>query len=47
MTAIAPVSPGEMLQEEFLTPLGLTPYRVAKDIDVPVTRIYDIVAVRC
>lgn len=44
MTAIAPVSPGEMLQEEFLTPLGLTPYRVAKDIGVPVTRIYDIVA---
>jgi addiction module HigA family antidote len=44
MAAIAPVSPGEMLQEEFLKPLGLTPYRLAKDIDVPVTRIYDIVA---
>ena len=44
MTTIAPVTPGEMLQEEFLTPLGLTPYRVAKDIEVPVTRIYDIVA---
>lgn len=44
MTTIAPVTPGEMLQEEFLKPLGLTPYRVAKDIDVPVTRIYDIVA---
>ncbi|MBM3371937.1 MAG: addiction module antidote protein, HigA family, partial [Betaproteobacteria bacterium] len=27
MTSIAPVSPGEMLQEEFLKPLGLTPYR--------------------
>ena len=35
MTKIAPVSPGEMLQEEFLKPLGLTPYRLAKDIDVP------------
>lgn len=46
MAAIAPVSPGEMLQEEFLKPLGLTPYRLAKDIDVPVTRIYDIVAGR-
>lgn len=43
---VPPVSPGEMLQEEFLTPLGLTPYRVAKDIGVPVTRIYDIVAGR-
>ncbi|MFZ2736982.1 MAG: HigA family addiction module antitoxin [Burkholderiaceae bacterium] len=44
MTAITPVSPGEMLQEEFLKPLGLTPYRLAKDIDVPATRVYDIVA---
>jgi addiction module HigA family antidote len=33
-----------MLQEEFLKPLGLTPYRVAKDIAVPATRIYDIVS---
>ena len=44
MAAINPVSPGEMLQEEFLKPLGLTPYRLAKDIDVPATRVYDIVA---
>ena len=44
MASITPVSPGEMLQEEFLTPLGLTPYRVAKDIAVPATRIYDIVS---
>lgn len=44
MKKIAPVSPGEMLQEEFLKPLGLTPYRLAKDIDVPATRVYDIVA---
>ena len=44
MTSIAPVSPGEMLQEEFLKPLGLTPYRLAKDIDVPATRVYDIVS---
>jgi plasmid maintenance system antidote protein VapI len=36
-----PVSPDKMLQEEFLKPLGLTPYRLAKDIDVPVTRVYD------
>ena len=44
MTSVAPVSPGEMLQEEFLKPLGLTPYRLAKDIDVPATRVYDIVS---
>jgi len=41
---VVPVSPGEMLREEFLKPLGLTPYRVARDLEVPVTRIYDIVA---
>ena len=44
MKKIAPVSPGEMLQEEFLKPLGLTPYRLAKDIDVLATRVYDIVS---
>jgi addiction module HigA family antidote len=44
MKKIAPVSPGEILQEEFLKPLGLTPYRLAKDIDVPATRVYDIVS---
>jgi hypothetical protein len=32
---IKPVSPGEMLEEEFLKPLGLTKYRLAKDIGVP------------
>ncbi len=33
-----------MLNEEFLTPLGLTKYRLAKDIGVPAQRIGDIVA---
>ena len=32
MRAVPPVSPGEMLDEEFLKPLGLTKYRLAKDI---------------
>jgi addiction module HigA family antidote len=41
---IAPVSPGEMLEEEFLKPLGLTKYRLAKSINVPAQRIGDIVA---
>jgi addiction module HigA family antidote len=41
---IAPVTPGEMLEEEFLKPLGLTKYRLAKEIGVPPQRIGDIVA---
>jgi len=44
MREIAPVSPGEMLEEEFLKPLGLSKYRLAKDIGVPPQRIGDIVA---
>ena len=44
MRKIPPVSPGEMLDEEFLKPLGLTKYRLAKDIGVPAQRIGDIVA---
>jgi addiction module HigA family antidote len=41
---IFPISPREMLVEEFLNPLGLSKYRLAKLIDVPATRIGDIVA---
>ena len=44
MRTVLPVSPGEMLDEEFLKPLGLTKYRLAKDIGVPPQRIGDIVA---
>lgn len=44
MRKVAPVSPGEMLEEEFLKPLGLSKYRLAKDIGVPAQRIGDIVA---
>lgn len=45
MTArkLAPVHPGEVLLEEFLTPLGISQYRVAKDISVPPRRINEIV----
>lgn len=38
-----PVHPGEVLQEEFLLPLKLTQYRVAKDIGVPPRRVNEIV----
>ncbi len=36
---LAPVHPGEILREEFLKPLGLTPYAVAAALKVPRTRI--------
>jgi addiction module HigA family antidote len=38
------VTPGELLREEFLIPMGLTQYRLAKEIGVPAQRISDIVA---
>jgi addiction module HigA family antidote len=38
------VSPGEMLLEEFLKPLGISQYRLAKEIGVPAQRISAIVA---
>jgi len=44
MRTALPVSPGEMLKEEFLKPLGLTKYRLAKDLGVPAQRIGEIVA---
>jgi len=34
-----PLHPGEILRHEFLGPMGLTAYRLAKDIKVPLTRI--------
>ena len=38
-----PVTPGELLWEEFMSPMGLTRFRLAKEIDVPAQRIGDIV----
>jgi addiction module HigA family antidote len=40
------ITPGEILEEEFLKPMALTQYRVAKDIGVPPRRINEIVAGR-
>jgi addiction module HigA family antidote len=42
-TKLAPVHPGEILLEEFLEPMGLSQYRLAKDISVPPRRINEIV----
>jgi addiction module HigA family antidote len=39
-----PVTPGELLLEEFLTPMGISQYRLAKEIDVPAQRISQIVS---
>jgi addiction module HigA family antidote len=39
----APVHPGEILLEEFLKPMGLSQYALAKDINVPARRINEIV----
>lgn len=42
-TAHPPIHPGEILLEEFLEPMGLSQYRLAKDISVPARRINEIV----
>lgn len=41
--AIKPIHPGEILQQEFLIPLALSQYRLAKDINVPPRRINEII----
>lgn len=41
---VYPVSPGELLEEEFLKPLGLTKYALAKAIHVPPSRVGEIVS---
>jgi len=41
--ALEPIHPGELLLEEFLQPLGLSQYRLAKGINVPPRRINEIV----
>jgi addiction module HigA family antidote len=41
--AHAPIHPGEVLEEEFLKPLEVTQYRLAKDISVSARRINEIV----
>lgn len=43
MAKLKPIHPGEILQKEFLKPLGLSQYRLAKDISVPPIRISQII----
>jgi antitoxin HigA-1 len=40
---LPPIHPGEILLEEFLKPLGISQYRLAKDMSVPTRRINEIV----
>ena len=42
MARIKNIHPGEVLLEEFLLPLGISAYRLAKDITIPQTRISQI-----
>lgn len=43
---LPPITPGEILAEEFLKPMGISQYRLAKEIGVPAQRISEIVAGR-
>ena len=40
---LPPIHPGEILLEEFLEPMGISQYRLAKDVSVPARRINEIV----
>lgn len=42
MERLKNIHPGEILMEEFLLPLNITAYRLSKDIDIPQTRISQI-----
>ena len=43
MKMLEPIHPGEILQEEFLEPMGISQYRLSKDVSVPPRRINEIV----
>ena len=43
MTHLKNIHPGQVLAEEFLIPLNITAYKLAKDINIPQTRISEIV----
>ncbi len=43
MKKLSNVHPGEILHNEFLKPLGITAYRISKDLNIPQTRISEII----
>jgi len=42
MSRIKLILPGEILEEEFLIPMGISPYKLAKDIKISATRVSEI-----
>jgi len=42
MASIKPIIPGEILEEEFLIPMGISAYKLAKDIKISATRVSEI-----
>ena len=47
LAKLQPVTPGELLLEEFLRPMGISQYRLAEEIGVPPQQIDEIVAGKC
>ena len=43
MAKLSPIPPGEILLEEYLKPLGISQNQLARDIDIPVSRVSEIV----
>jgi addiction module HigA family antidote len=43
MRKLKNIHPGEILQEEFLVPLGLSAYKLSKDVGIPQTRVSEII----
>jgi addiction module HigA family antidote len=43
MKKLRNIHPGEILQEEFLVPLGLSAYKLSKDVGIPQTRVSEII----
>lgn len=43
MAKLDPIPPGEILLEEFLKPMGISQNRLARDIDIPVSRVSEVV----
>ena len=46
MDRLRNIHPGEILQEEFLKPFGISSYRLAKDTNIPITRVSEIIRKR-
>lgn len=44
MSKIQPISPGESLKDEFLVPMGISQYRLSKEIEVPAQQMGAIVS---